>query len=202
MTFSEFGRRIKSNASMGTDHGAAAPVIFFGGALNTSPTAVASTAFPVPGMIGTTPVLPTNATTSSQVPMQFDYRQLYTTVMQDWLCMSESEATEVLGGNYVKLPIFDSTLLSSVNFDDTIHLEIKLYPNPSKNGSISLMFPESVNTNVQFTVFSINGNLIENSVVYVTDKNVTLTYPKLASGTYILSIEWNRQKVYKKFVIL
>jgi hypothetical protein len=64
------------------------------------------------------------------------------------------------------------------------------------------MFPESVNTNVQFTVFSINGNLIENSIVYVTDKNVTLTYPKLASGTYILSIDWNRQKVYKKFVLL
>lgn len=28
MTFSEFGRRIKSNASLGTDHGAAAPVFF------------------------------------------------------------------------------------------------------------------------------------------------------------------------------
>ena len=26
MTFSEFGRRIKSNASLGTDHGAAAPL--------------------------------------------------------------------------------------------------------------------------------------------------------------------------------
>ena len=187
---------------MGTDHGAAAPVIFFGGALNTSPTAVATTAYPVPGMIGTTPILPTNATANDQVPMQFDYRQLYTTVMQDWLCMSESEATQVLGGNYVKLPIFDSTLLSSVNFDDAIHLEIKLYPNPTSNGSISLLFPETVNTNVQFTVFSINGNLIDNTVVYVTDKNVTLTYPKLATGTYILSIDWNRQKVYKKFVIL
>src|SRR4029077_2362866 len=30
MTFSEFGRRIKSNASNGTDHGAAAPMILFG----------------------------------------------------------------------------------------------------------------------------------------------------------------------------
>ena len=30
MTFSEFGRRIKSNASMGTDHGAAAPMFLFG----------------------------------------------------------------------------------------------------------------------------------------------------------------------------
>jgi hypothetical protein len=198
MTFSEFGRRIKSNASMGTDHGAAAPVIFFGGALNTSPSAVANTAYPVSGMIGTSPELPTTATTSSQVPMQFDYRQLYTTVMQDWLCMSESEAAEVLGGNYVKLPIFDSTLDSSITFDDVI----TLYPNPSSNGAISLLFPEAVNTNVQFTVFSINGSLIDNRVVYVTDKNITLDYLSLASGTYILSIEWNRQKAFKRFVIL
>ncbi len=42
MTFSEFGRRIKSNASLGTDHGAAAPLMLFGkhvkkGILGTSP---------------------------------------------------------------------------------------------------------------------------------------------------------------------
>jgi uncharacterized protein (DUF1501 family) len=42
MTFSEFGRRIKSNSSLGTDHGAAAPVILFGeyvagGVLGNSP---------------------------------------------------------------------------------------------------------------------------------------------------------------------
>jgi uncharacterized protein (DUF1501 family) len=40
MTFSEFGRRIKSNGSLGTDHGAGAPVIFFGAALNTGSSAI------------------------------------------------------------------------------------------------------------------------------------------------------------------
>jgi uncharacterized protein (DUF1501 family) len=34
MTFSEFGRRIKSNASGGTDHGAAAPLFVFGKNVN------------------------------------------------------------------------------------------------------------------------------------------------------------------------
>lgn len=201
MTFSEFGRRIKSNASKGTDHGSAAPVIFFGGALNTSPHEVANTTHPIPGMIGTSPVLPTNAAVNDQIPMQFDYRQIYTTVMQDWLCMSESEAAEVLGGNYVKLPIFDKTLSDSINFEDENNQGVLLYPNPSKDGILKVLFSDTVNTNVQFTVFSINGSLIYNTVEFILENNSTLYYQNLSSGMYLLSIEWNRKKVYKKFII-
>lgn len=108
MTFSEFGRRIKSNASFGTDHGSGAPVFFFGAALNTSPSNVAGTSNPVPGMIGTTPVLPTNATVSDQVPMQHDFRQIYSTVLQDWLCMSEEDTNDVLGGSFARMSIFNN----------------------------------------------------------------------------------------------
>ncbi|MFN8282424.1 MAG: DUF1501 domain-containing protein [Chitinophagales bacterium] len=111
MTFSEFGRRIKSNASNGTDHGSSAPVIFFGAALNTNLANVASTPYPVPGMIGTSPLLPASATVNDQVPMQFDFRQIYSTIMQDWLCMSKADADAVLGGSFTKLPIFQSFVL-------------------------------------------------------------------------------------------
>jgi len=93
MTFSEFGRRIISNASFGTDHGTAAPVIFFGAALNG-------------GVIGTSPNIPLNATVNDQVPMQYDFRQLYASVMQDWLCLSPADTQTVLGSNFAKLPIF------------------------------------------------------------------------------------------------
>jgi uncharacterized protein (DUF1501 family) len=98
MTFSEFGRRIVSNASIGTDHGTAAPVIFFGAALNG-------------GVIGTSPNIPLNATVNDQVPMQYDFRQLYATVMQDWLCLTPTESQTVLGSNFTKLPVFNSAAL-------------------------------------------------------------------------------------------
>lgn len=98
MTFSEFGRRIVSNASIGTDHGTAAPVFFFGAAVNG-------------GMIGSSPNIPLNATVNDQVPMQYDFRQLYATVMQDWLCLTPSESQTVLGSSFTKLPIFNSTVL-------------------------------------------------------------------------------------------
>lgn len=109
MTHSEFGRRIKSNASFGTDHGTAAPVMFFGASLNTNPAVVSGTAYPVPGMIGTSPNLPLNATVSDQVPMQFDYRQLYATVMKDWFCMNETDVNAVLGSAFTRLPIFQNS---------------------------------------------------------------------------------------------
>jgi hypothetical protein len=98
MTFSEFGRRVISNTSNGTDHGSGAPVIFFGYMING-------------GVTGTSPVLPTNPTSSTQVPLQFDFRQLYATVMQKWLCMTAAESETILNGTYATLPIINEVLL-------------------------------------------------------------------------------------------
>lgn len=106
MTFSEFGRRIKSNNSRGTDHGVGAPVFFFGAALNQVSDFLGTSSMRIKGMIGESPDLPMNATVNDQIPMQFDYRQIYTTVMQDWLGMTKQESAQVLGGEYAKLPIF------------------------------------------------------------------------------------------------
>lgn len=98
MTFSEFGRRVISNASNGTDHGAGAPVLFFGSKLNG-------------GLIGVSPNIPATATTNTQVNMQFDFRQVYATVMQNWLCMSAAQSQTVLGSNFNTLSIFNGTAL-------------------------------------------------------------------------------------------
>ncbi len=98
MTFSEFGRRVASNTSFGTDHGTAAPVVFFGAGVKS-------------GVIGTSPVLPQNPGPNTQVPMQYDFRQLYATVMQKWMCMTSTESETVLNGAYSTLPIFNEVLL-------------------------------------------------------------------------------------------
>ncbi|MBA2761564.1 MAG: DUF1501 domain-containing protein, partial [Segetibacter sp.] len=74
MTFSEFGRRIKSNASGGTDHGAAAPLFVFGKNV-------------LPGVIGNTPVIPTSASVNDNIPFQYDFRSVYATLLENWLCV-------------------------------------------------------------------------------------------------------------------
>lgn len=85
MTFSEFGRRIKSNASGGTDHGAAAPVFYFGNKIK-------------PNLIGTNPVLPANATVNDNIAMQHDFRSVYATILQQWFHLDGKDVQAVLGG--------------------------------------------------------------------------------------------------------
>jgi hypothetical protein len=201
MTFSEFGRRIKSNASMGTDHGSAAPVMFFGTALNTSPTQVAGTAYPVSGMIGASPDIPLNATVSNQVPMQFDYRQLYSTVMQDWLCMTEAEVTQVLGSNFAKLPIFNASLLSSVDFDKEQYQDISVYPNPCSDGKLTIRLPQISNDYIQVSLLSINGTLLQSASYKMQGQELQLQYnQQLSDAMYILHLDWNGRSFYKKIL--
>lgn len=201
MTFSEFGRRIKSNASFGTDHGSAAPVMFFGSALNTSPTAVAGTQYPVAGMIGASPNLPLSASTSDQVPMQFDYRQLYSSVMQDWLCMTEAEVTQVLGTNFAKLPIFNNVLLSTVDFDAAQYQDISVYPNPCTDGNLTIRLPQISTDYVNVSLLSMNGVLVKSASYKMQGQELQLQYEQLATDSiYILHIDWNGTSFYKKII--
>lgn len=92
MTFSEFGRRIKSNASGGTDHGTAAPIIYFGSAVKA-------------GVIGTNPQLPISATVNDNIVMQHDFRSVYATVLQQWLNLPAQDVQTVLNGQFALLPM-------------------------------------------------------------------------------------------------
>ncbi len=74
MTFSEFGRRIFENGSYGTDHGKAAPTLFFGSGLNGS------------AFVGEHPSLE-NPNGRGNLEYTMDFRDLYATVLAEWLCV-------------------------------------------------------------------------------------------------------------------
>jgi uncharacterized protein (DUF1501 family) len=86
MTFSEFGRRIKSNSSVGTDHGAAAPMFLFGSKID-------------PGMLGVNPTIPAVATVNDNVPMQYDFRSIYATLLEKWFCLDKSIVSSLFPPN-------------------------------------------------------------------------------------------------------
>lgn len=92
MTYSEFGRRVQQNASNGTDHGAAAPLLLFGGGLNGS------------GFVGNNPNLQ-NLDNAGNLRHAIDFRQVYATVLEDWLCVDAASVDSTLGRSYERLDL-------------------------------------------------------------------------------------------------
>ena len=85
--FSEFGRRVAENGSLGTDHGTAGPVIVMGSNVNAE-------------LIGS----PADLTDleNGDLKMQFDFRQVYSALLRDWLSIP---AESVLGGSFDPLTL-------------------------------------------------------------------------------------------------
>ncbi len=82
MGFSEFGRRVGENASVGTDHGAAGPMFLAGSGLK-------------PGLIGAHPDLTDLA--DGDLKFHTDFRQVYAAVLERWL---RWPSATVLGGEW------------------------------------------------------------------------------------------------------
>lgn len=70
LSFSEFGRRVTENASVGTDHGTAGPVFVAGPVSN-------------PGLIGSHPSL--DDLDQGDLKMTTDFRSIYANVLSKWL---------------------------------------------------------------------------------------------------------------------
>jgi len=87
MTFSEFGRRVQQNASGGTDHGAAAPMFVFGGAVKGA-------------VVGDHPSL----TDLDHGDLKFttDFRSVYAAILENWL---QTPAKPILGGDFPPLSL-------------------------------------------------------------------------------------------------
>ena len=88
MTFSEFGRRVKQNASGGTDHGTANNLFLIGGNLKQK------------GFYNAAPDL-TNLD-KGDLKYQIDFRRIYASILEDWL---EASPANILGGSFEKLNI-------------------------------------------------------------------------------------------------
>lgn len=88
LCFSEFGRRVQENSAQGTDHGAAGPVFIAGrGVLG--------------GLHGSAPNL--SGLANGDLKHQFDFRQVYTSLLNRWLNM---DASNVFEETYQEIDLF------------------------------------------------------------------------------------------------
>lgn len=119
MTYSEFGRRIKSNASLGTDHGAAAPMFFFGEKVN-------------PTYFGKPTTISANVGNNDNIPMQHDFRAVYASVMKYWFCSNSVELKSVLFQDFATIPLVNGSVCGYVTITEpeVVNSRFTVFPNP------------------------------------------------------------------------
>ena len=119
MTFTEFGRRIRSNGSLGTDHGSAAPLIVQGSCVQA-------------GVLGNNEIIPNEVDIQTGVPMQFDFRSVYGSILMDWFGVPETEVRSLLFEDFQYLPIIGECGGISTTNDkiEQVKMDIQVYPNP------------------------------------------------------------------------
>lgn len=198
VTTSEFGRRVASNGSFGTDHGKGGPLMIFGRHAN-------------PGVVGTNPDM-----TLSNVGMQHDYRQVFANLLKDWMKVDEEvikndiffsnfiSGPKVEGvGNYEPLPLVQDVITATEGFFGTrFHLD-DAFPNPAidfTNVSFAINSPSYVRLHILDQKGSqVKEILSEWKQAGSYDIRVDLS--GLKPGMYLYQIESNLLKTSKKLII-
>lgn len=172
MTFSEFGRQIASNASIGTDHGDAAPMFLFGSCLNNQ-------------VLGMNPVVSDTIVSQAGIPFEYDFRNIYASILKDWFLAPEAQIQAMFEQTVNFIPLANSCNNFSGIDENEAASSVKCYPNPSVS-TITLEF-NSLNEDVSVGIYDAAGSLVREifSKSLYQDKHTTVVdISNLTEGNY------------------
>jgi uncharacterized protein (DUF1501 family) len=201
IVFTEFGRTVRSNGGKGTDHGRSTPIWLFGSSLKG-------------GRYGTNPVLlnPDTNKVETQVPIQFDYRSVYYSVLKDWFCLTNSQLESVFGGP-TKTAKYASqyhdlfrtgTVTSNADTSNTERLDKlnDIFPNPiEQSGVISF---NTTGGSITLEIIDTKGNKVRS----LMEKEINQGYHEMSfekqdlkPGIYLVRMRKENYQSTKKLVI-
>ncbi len=180
MTTSEFGRRVEENGSSGTDHGTSGPVLIFGSTI-------------IGNIYGSQPSL-SDLDTNQNLLVEHDFRQIYSTIIEDWFGLDHSVTQNVFQDTFDTIPFIANPL--SVDTTPSLPTHFILYPafpnpfNPTTNIRVELFHP----ARVTIRIFDVKGKEVQTLSLGKVDSgrhNFHINGRYLASGVYHVQIEAN-----------
>ena len=187
ITFTEFGRRAYSNASYGTDHGTSTPVFIFGTGLN-------------PGIYGQNPDL--NNLHNGNLKYEIDYRQIYTSIVQDWFGADDDTLSKTGFNEWVnnKLPLIGTT---GRNFTPVNNKLLQIYPNPIKN-DLNIFINLDKQSYIEISIFITGGQMIK-KLKYkgkFGDNQLQIPMGSEKNGMYFIKVRTENQNLTGSFMKL
>ncbi len=201
VTTSEFGRRIYSNGSYGTDHGTGGPIFIFGKGVQ-------------PGVVGKVPDL---SPEKDNIEMQFDYRQIYANLLKDWMLVDEQVINnDIFFGDFINgpiegvkaenlgaLPLASDVIAGAEGFVSSRFALEGCYPNPAKQAT-TVKFKVNTADQVYIDLLDSTGKnvkvLVKGFYEPGTHQEV-VSLVSLQPGIYICQLKTGFFKESKKLVI-
>lgn len=194
MTFSEFGRRIEQNGSMGTDHGAAAPMLLFGDGLNGN------------GVLGGLANLQ-QVDEAGNMVYQVDFRSVYATVLHYWLCLDADYVDQLLGNNFDRLEALglfcEGSPSSTTDLGRADSISLKAF---LSGGQLMVQYNLAQTGNVHIRLHDTLGRVVSSpyqgrQYIGVQHLQFPLSSINWSAGVYIVSVE-TAGRVYSRKVAL
>ena len=191
LTMSEFGRRTRENGSLGTDHGSASVQFLFGEPVNS-------------GVLGADPDFDVTDG-SGDLLYNFDYRQIYSELLEHWFNLAADDATQLLGGRFTPLPLIrNSTDVPRAASPGDFAL-LQNYPNPV-SGSVTshVPFTLAAESNVELLLFDAKGGVVATlaSGTYGAGRHVAVVpSQELPPGAYFYQLRVGSQRATRKMIV-
>ena len=184
MTFSEFGRTIFENGSAGTDHGTGAPIMLFGQGIGSV-------------LHGTPPDL-LNPGPFGDPVFSTDFRQVYATVLQNWLCVAPEVVDFVLGNEIFERinGLLPGNNLPTGSNEPAVLLGYQ--PAPGQTGILQLKFSIKTPGTVRLQIHDLAGHFLRQVLNEFREKgSYTIEFHPsalfLPPGDYVLRMDTNGQ---------
>jgi len=188
-TFSEFGRCARENGSAGTDHGTLAPMMIFGKTIKA-------------GVNGTNVNLSNLSNDNQLQGIQFDYRQVFTTLLQDWLGASNEVLTATMFEGYAKIPLVDAAYIVSPDcyIGTTVsvwegieaRLPLSAFPNPAASRA-EVTFRSERQFDATLSLHSLGGSVVAAQTMRIQGgiNRAYFDVRHLPPGTYFVRLQDN-----------
>ena len=201
ITFSEFGRKAKQNGNLGTDHGEIAPMFVFGK--------------PVQGGVSGTNVDLTEATSNNNwqiKTVQHDYRQVFATLMQDFLgaenAVVDNAFFDQTNNESFSVKKIQDIIKPSHYVDSTCYA---LSNNTTKNETFWAAYPNPVydklfinpitnNSQVKYDICNTNGILIKSGKLDMQLGYSAIDMASLPHGLYVVTLQADGMQETKKII--
>ena len=192
MTFSEFGRRVEENGSKGTDHGTSAPLFLFGPRVHG-------------GIYGSTPSL-TDLDDFNNLHHQYNFRNIYHNVLQDWFNFSPDSTADIIGQDYQSLGFINNSVGVSTRTQAPLRSFslAQNYPNPFRDQT-TITYELEQPGPVRLRVYDLQGRMvreIDPGAQPAGSHTVTFHADRLPAGTYVYRLTAGESEATRKMVVV